>query len=240
MGVHLGQGLRHSSSSPLPRSSARAPRAGTGAVSALPSPGAQSADGLPMGAKAQQGTRAWISGPAARARRHVVLPSRVSDGAAFQCATLCAAYVLGPRHLLPVSRSSGSRCPVRRDTDPQSTPGLFGPGAMLFRPAVFSRGCPPDPLSATAEGAAPPGAVPVVLDGSRQSGSACCLVARPPGHGAVSSRARSGLWAGAAPRRPQAPPSSGFRAPGVRWHQGTPRVPVGTTAGSYAVVDSGG
>ncbi|KAJ1164082.1 hypothetical protein NDU88_004528 [Pleurodeles waltl] len=193
MGVHLGQGLRHSSSSPLPRSSARAPRAGAGVASAPPSPGAQSAGGLPRGAKAQQGTGAWIPGSAANARRRVVLPSGVSDGAAFQCATLCAAYALGPHRLLPVSKSSGSRCPVRRDTGPQSIPGLFGPGAMHPRPhrllarhlRVQSQWSWTDPASRNR---------PVVW--SRDD------------PGAVSSRARSGLLAGAAPdvhRHPRAP-----------------------------------
>ncbi|KAJ1087661.1 hypothetical protein NDU88_000828 [Pleurodeles waltl] len=116
MEVHLGQGLRHSSSSPLPRSSARAPSAGTGVASAPPSPGAQSADGLPRGAKAQQGTVAWIprfGRPRAAARSAVI---RGFDGAAFQRAAPHTTYALGPLRLLPVSRSSGSRCPVRRDT----------------------------------------------------------------------------------------------------------------------------
>ncbi|KAJ1134472.1 hypothetical protein NDU88_000924 [Pleurodeles waltl] len=53
-------------------------------------------------------------------------------------------------------------------------------------------------------------------------------------------RAWSGLRFGAAPRQLQAFPGSGFRAPGVRGHRGTPRVPVGTEAGSKVAVDLGG
>ncbi|KAJ1154542.1 hypothetical protein NDU88_007293 [Pleurodeles waltl] len=86
---------------------------------------------------------------------------------------------------------------------------LSAPGPRTLGPAAPPLGCPPGYLSGTAEGAAPPGAAPVVSAGPCRSGPACCLVARRP-------RPRGGPSLGAARSSGQRRPSMSTGTPELR------------------------